>query len=167
MNTQAPFQYPDGRPLYIGPESDASEHLLDIMRELARKQLANLEHRHILVVEDNENNSALIEDILDSIHMQCHVVTNARDAIEHCRDNTPLMILMDIGLPEVDGLQLTAHLRDWPSLHNVPVIAVTAHSGDRMQARASAAGCNDFLAKPFVPKQLIEIVDRYSDMQPV
>jgi two-component system cell cycle response regulator DivK len=157
------------REIAIYRETVSIDQLSAMMHELAAKlsQSTDFQAGQILVVEDNENNSALVEDILDSIHMDCHIVTHAQAAIDYCSSNTPLMILMDIGLPEMDGLELTAHLRQSERFEHVPVVAVSAHSGLRMQDRAQEVGCDDFLAKPFTPSQLIDIVDRYTDKQMV
>lgn len=155
------------RSIRVERENTSSAQLATLMRTLAAHALEAGGHcsGDILIVEDNANNSLLMEDILDSLQMRCHIARDASEAIQHCLQHTPCLILMDIGLPEMDGLSLTAHLRQNKKFEHTPVIAVSAHSGERIQDRAQEVGCDDFLSKPFTPNQFIEMIDRYTDRQ--
>jgi len=112
----------------------------------------------VLVVEDNPNNAMLMQDILKSQKIRSHIVENAAEAMEFCKGDTPTMILMDIGLPDMDGLELTKKMRDGKKLNKTPIIAVTAHASSSMKEKAMAVGCNDFIAKPFMPNDVIHTV---------
>lgn len=103
---------------------------------------------HILVIEDNPVNMELTVDLLESYGYQ---VTPAEDgfiALEKVKDNYFDLILLDIQLPKMDGLEVLSRLKNNDSTKNVPVIALTAHSMRGDDARFIAAGCIDYISKP-------------------
>lgn len=102
----------------------------------------------VLVVEDNEANLALAVVVLQSAG---HTVLSARDAetgLRLARNERPCLILMDIQLPGMDGLQATVLLKQDDATRSIPVIAVTALTMTGDEARIRAAGCDGYLAKP-------------------
>lgn len=104
-------------------------------------------HR-ILVVEDNEANQMLARAVLELEGYVVDIASSALEALEHLRETTPDLILMDVQLPGQDGLSLTRELKAQPSTAAIPVVALTAHAmrGDREQALS--AGCAGYIAKP-------------------
>lgn len=117
---------------------------------------------HILYVEDNESNVLVVQRICEHLGLPLQVVTNASDAITSVLENCPRLILMDVSLPDVDGLVATRLIRNLQEpMASLPVIALTASAmvGDR--ERCLAAGCNDYLAKPFQVRALVGILERY------
>jgi len=99
-------------------------------------------------VEDNETNMALAVVVLQSVG---HTVLSARDAetgLKLARDEQPCLIMMDIQLPGMDGLEATALLKQNDATRSIPVIAVTARVMKGDEARIRAAGCDGYLAKP-------------------
>jgi two-component system cell cycle response regulator DivK len=115
----------------------------------------------VLIVEDNINNSDVIQAILNSQEIPSHVVTNAKDALDYCRAEKPRLILMDLGLPNINGLELTKILKASGGIDKVPIIAVTAHTGKEIEEKAEAVGCDGFIEKPFMPKDFMRIVRSY------
>ena len=115
----------------------------------------------ILVVEDNPDNYALVEKILGHAGFQTANVSNAKATKEWCRTQKPVLIFMDINLPDSDGLTLIGQLREIPEYNDVPIIMHTAHVLGDWEQKSRDAGCTDFLAKPYRPRQLIEIVEKY------
>lgn len=111
----------------------------------------------ILYIEDTADNRDLVTQILETEYA-VHTAVNGEEGIALARALQPDLILMDISLPVMDGLTCTRHLREDPQLRGVPVVALTAHCmvGDR--ERALAAGCDDFLSKPFRFAQLRGLV---------
>src|SRR5207302_11165790 len=109
----------------------------------------------ILVVEDQEDNRQILRDLLTSGGFDMIEAENGEDAITAAVANRPDLILMDIQLPILDGYEATRRIKADPSLSSIPIIAVTSYalSGDEEKARA--AGCNDFVAKPYSPRQLL------------
>ena len=121
-----------------------------------------LRGRRVLLVEDNELNRFVATELLcDVAGMDVTLAGNGQEALDRLRDATFDLVLMDIQMPGMDGLQATRLIRSNPSLERLPVIAMTAHAmaGDRDKSRA--AGMNDHVSKPFEPAQLFEVMLRW------
>ena len=111
--------------------------------------------RTILLAEDNVNNASLLEDIfsLDDMPAQLVTVTSGEEVVCRAISLQPVLILMDLRLPGIDGLETTEILKCNPLTKEIPVWAVTAYTmqGDEEQARA--AGCDEYFAKPLVMRE--------------
>ena len=117
---------------------------------------------HVLYVEDNASNIVVVERVCEHLKLPLRVVSNATDAIASVLEAPPCLILMDVSLPDVDGLAATRLIRSLREpLAQIPIIAITASAmvGDR--ERCLAAGCNDYLAKPFTVRALVDILQTY------
>jgi two-component system cell cycle response regulator/two-component system cell cycle response regulator DivK len=115
----------------------------------------------ILCVEDNPQNRLLVNRILSS---QGYKVVEAIDGLaglDMIRSLKPPMVLLDIDLPKMDGIQVVQHVKADPGLRDIPVIALTASAMQGDKERFLAAGCNDYLSKPIQVQQLIQIVETY------
>ena len=106
------------------------------------------EGKVILVVEDNEQNLELVEFLLEESGAKVRKARDASEAWEQLALGNPDLILMDMQLPEADGLTLVAQIRRDPSLADIPVIALTAHAMAGDKERALQAGCDDYDTKP-------------------
>ena len=110
--------------------------------------------RRIAVVDDNADNRLIIRTILED---QYEIVeySSGIEAIEGFRKNKPDVVILDISLPEMDGTEILRRLRDDADLHDLPVIALTAHAmvGDR--EKYLAAGFNDYVAKPILDMSVL------------
>ena len=117
--------------------------------------------RHILVVEDQEDNRQIMRDLLTANDYEMTEAENGEEALAAVAKDRPDLILMDIQLPVLDGYEATRRIKADPSLSSIPIIAVTSYalSGDEEKARA--AGCNDFVPKPFSPRQLLAKIRQY------
>jgi two-component system, cell cycle response regulator DivK len=117
--------------------------------------------RHILVVEDQEDNRQIVRDLLTANDYEMTEAENGEQALVAVAKDRPDLILMDIQLPVMDGFEVTRRIKADPSLNSIPVIAVTSYalSGDEEKARA--AGCDDFVPKPFSPRQLLAKIRQY------
>jgi PAS domain S-box-containing protein len=117
----------------------------------------------ILVAEDNEVNQLVFTQILGETGYSFQIVGNGRLALKAFAEINPRVILMDVSMPEMSGLEATAAIRDAEdgADHHVPIIGVTAHAlkGDR--ERCLEAGMDDYLSKPISPKALIDKVERW------
>ncbi|MET0384083.1 MAG: response regulator [Burkholderiaceae bacterium] len=102
----------------------------------------------VLIVDDNPINLELTTFILRSDGFVVNVSADARQAIESVARCRPDLILMDIQMPEVDGLELTRRLKADPSTTDIPVIALTAYAMKGDEKKMLAAGCNGYLSKP-------------------
>jgi two-component system cell cycle response regulator DivK len=117
--------------------------------------------KRILVVEDQEDNRRIVRDLLTATDFEVIEAEDGEQALAAVAKQRPDLILMDIQLPVLDGYEVTRRLKADPSLTAIPIIAVTSYalSGDEEKARA--AGCNDFVPKPFSPRQLLAKIRQY------
>ena len=115
----------------------------------------------ILIVEDNEDNSFLAEKVLKYYGFETYVIPHGEEALHYCETNIPDLILMDLSLPDIDGLEVTRQLRNKEQFKAIPIIAVTAHATPNIQEVADQSGMTDFLTKPFLPTDLVSIVRKY------
>lgn len=115
----------------------------------------------ILIVEDNPVNMELATDLLEIAGYQVLQAETAEQGIELAKREQPALILMDVRLPGMDGLQATALLKGDPTTGSIPVIALTAQAmkGDREQALA--AGCDGYLSKPIDTREFPQAVARH------
>jgi signal transduction histidine kinase/DNA-binding response OmpR family regulator/HPt (histidine-containing phosphotransfer) domain-containing protein len=123
---------------------------------------AALRGRRVLLVEDNELNRFVATELLgDVAGMDVTLAGNGQEALDRLRDATFDLVLMDIQMPGMDGLEATRLIRSDVQHARLPVIAMTAHAmaGDRDKSRA--AGMNDHVSKPFEPAQLFEVMLRW------
>jgi len=118
----------------------------------------------ILVAEDNEVNQLVFTQVLAETKLTFQIVGNGRLAVEAFQEMRPRIILMDISMPEMNGFEATAAIRDIEAggASRTPIIGVTAHAlkGDR--ERCMEAGMDDYLPKPISPKALLEKIDRWA-----
>lgn len=112
----------------------------------------------ILVIEDNPTNMNLVSLVLEKANYSVIQSTDAEAGLIAARDEQPDLILMDIQLPGMDGLQATALLKEAASTTSIPVIALTAFAMKGDEERIRAAGCVGYIAKPIRYKEVLAIV---------
>jgi two-component system cell cycle response regulator DivK len=117
--------------------------------------------KKILLVEDNAANMTLATFLLQSAGYEVISATDAETAVGLARTQSPALILMDIQLPGMDGLQATAQLRAHDSTSAIPVVALTALAMKGDAERILAAGCNGYIAKPLDYKSFLATVATY------
>jgi two-component system aerobic respiration control sensor histidine kinase ArcB len=118
---------------------------------------------HVLVVEDNPIAQKVAQSILNQMQCSSDTAENGKRALDLWKSNTYDLILMDIGLPDMDGYEITRHIRLQELTKNmhVPIIALTAHAGDENKKRCIDAGMNAVLTKPLTAKSCADIVDAF------
>ncbi len=114
--------------------------------------------KRVLVVEDNELNLKLFCDLLRAHDFVAEPVRDGREAIDRAHDFAPDLIIMDIQMPHVTGLELIERVRSDDVLHAIPVIAVTAYAGREDEDRIRAAGANAYVSKPISVSRFVEEV---------
>jgi two-component system, cell cycle response regulator DivK len=115
----------------------------------------------VLIVEDNELNMKLFNDLLEAHGYATLKTSNGIEAIELARKHVPDLILMDIQLPEVSGLEVTKWLKDDEELRHIPVIAITAFAMKGDEERIREGGCEAYLSKPISVAKFIATVRKY------
>ncbi len=115
----------------------------------------------ILIVEDNELNMKLFNDLLEANGYKTVQSRNGIEAIALARQHRPDLILMDIQLPEVSGLEVTKWLKQDEDLRAIPVIAITAFAMKGDEERIREGGCEAYLSKPISVTKFIETVRHF------
>jgi two-component system cell cycle response regulator DivK len=115
----------------------------------------------VLIVEDNELNMKLFHDLLEAHGYATIQTRNGKDALELARKHRPHLILMDIQLPEVSGLEVTRWLKEDPELCAIPVIAVTAYAMKGDEERIREGGCEAYISKPISVIGFIQTVREF------
>ena len=115
----------------------------------------------ILVVEDQEDNRRIIRDMLSALDYELAEAENGVEALAAVAKQKPDLILMDIQMPIMDGYETTRRIKADPATKGIPIIAVTSYalSGDEQKARD--AGCDDYVPKPYSPRQLLAKIRQY------
>lgn len=119
----------------------------------------------VLVVEDNELNMKLFHDLLEAHGIRTVETRDGIHVLELAREHRPDLILMDIHLPEISGLEVTRRLKADPDLKSIPVIAVTAFAMKGDEQKIREGGCEDYISKPISVVPFIETVKRYLGLQ--
>ncbi len=117
----------------------------------------------VLIVEDNELNMKLFHDLLEAHGYQTLEARTGPEALKLANEHRPDLILMDIQLPEVSGLEVTRKIKDNAELADIPIIAVTAFAMRGDEERIRQGGCEDYIAKPISVVSFLEKVKRYLD----
>lgn len=115
----------------------------------------------VLIVEDNELNMKLFHDLLEANGIQTVQTKDGHAVLDLARQHKPDLILMDIQLPEVSGLDVTKWLKDDDELKAIPVIAITAFAMKGDEQKIRAGGCEDYISKPISVSHFMEVVKTY------
>ena len=109
----------------------------------------------VLLIEDQEDNRRILRDLLTSAGFEIVEAVDGEAGVAAARAHVPELILMDIQLPVIDGLEATRRIKARPELRHIPIIAVTSYALSGDEAKAREAGCDDYVTKPFRPRQLL------------
>ena len=115
----------------------------------------------ILVIEDLPINMELVTDLLELAGYKVFQAETAETGIEMARTEFPDLILMDIGLPGMDGLTATGILKQDRSTEGIPIIALTSHAMKGDEKKVLAAGCDGYITKPIDTRELPQTVARF------
>ena len=117
--------------------------------------------KRVMIVEDNELNMKLFRDLIEASGYETVQTRNGLEALELARQHKPDLILMDIQLPEVSGLEITKRLKADDELHTIPVIAVTAFAMKGDEERIRQGGCEAYMSKPISVPKFVETIKNY------
>ncbi len=115
----------------------------------------------VLIVEDNELNMKLFNDLLDAHGYKTLQTRDGMEALDIAREKKPDLILMDIQLPEVSGLEVTKWLKEDDHLRGIPVVAVTAFAMKGDEEKIREGGCEAYISKPISVAQFLDTVRKF------
>jgi two-component system cell cycle response regulator DivK len=115
----------------------------------------------VLYVEDNEYNRKIVRQLLSRTRYRLQEAMDGEAALGMVRAERPDLILMDVQLPKMSGLDVTRALRDDPATANVPIIVVTSFALSGDDQRAMAAGASAYIAKPYSPRELLALINTF------
>ncbi len=139
----------------LGPQTLVTRHFI---AEDRKRRI------RILLVEDDLTNQKVVLSMLDKLGCRAHIATNGREALQALEKARFDIVLMDIGMPEMDGFEATAEIRNPHSAvrnHDVPIIALTAHAMKGYRERCIEAGMDDYVTKPIRPDELVKAIERH------
>jgi CheY-like chemotaxis protein len=114
--------------------------------------------RTILIVDDFDDTRLLLRTWLQKKGYLVLEAENGNQAVESAATNHPDLIIMDVEMPELDGLAATRQIRALKAMSNVPILAVSAYGADQYRDHALAAGCNEYVSTPFEPDELERLI---------
>lgn len=119
------------------------------------------EPKRILIVEDNELNMKLLHDVLEAHGY--HIMQSRQGGTAHplAREHRPHLILMDIQLPDISGLEAARHLKEDEETRDIPIIAVTAFAMAGDERRTLESGCDAYIAKPIRLREFLDTVETF------
>lgn len=118
-------------------------------------------NKTVLIVEDNELNMKLFNDLLEAHGYATLQTRDGMEALRIARESRPDLILMDIQLPEISGLEVTKWLKEDDQLRHIPVVAVTAFAMKGDEEKIRNGGCEDYIAKPISIETFMTTVNKH------
>jgi CheY-like chemotaxis protein len=115
----------------------------------------------VLIVDDNPTNLKLVAYLVKAQGYEVQTAGDAEAALVSIAEHRPRLILMDLQLPGIDGLELTRQLKADPATQDIKIVAVTAYAMKGDQEKALAAGCDDYVTKPIDTRALPEVIARH------
>jgi two-component system, cell cycle response regulator DivK len=116
----------------------------------------------ILIAEDHQDNREMLTRRLERRGYEVHVAENGAEAVEKAKEVAPDLILMDISMPIMSGIEATKMLRQTPDCRDVKIVALTAHAMDSARQECMDAGCNEFATKPVDFAGLVALIEKYA-----
>ncbi|WP_424689422.1 ATP-binding protein [Halarcobacter ebronensis] len=154
-------------PFYASKVNDALQELLRKTKQVVKPSKDEIEKKYkanVLVAEDNEANQELISYILDSMNINYSIQDNGLKALREYKENSYDLILMDINMPILDGIESFKAIRKYEEeklLKQIPVVALTANAVKGDKERFLSLGMNDYLSKPINTDELKKVFDKY------
>ena len=116
----------------------------------------------ILIAEDHPDNREMLTRRLERRGYEVHVAENGQEAVEKAKEVSPDLILMDISMPIMSGIEATRALRLEPTVGGVKIVALTAHAMETARQECMDAGCDDFATKPVDFAGLVALIEKYA-----
>lgn len=122
--------------------------------------------KRVLIVEDNELNKKLFRDLLEANGYEVAHTGDGMEVLDMLRQKRPDLILMDIQLPEISGLEVTRWIKADPALKDIPVVAITAFAMKGDEERIRAGGCDGYISKPISVPSFLATVKKFLESSP-
>lgn len=119
-----------------------------------------MEARTILVVDDSVDNRVVYGGFLEFLGFEVVEAVNGDEGVRRARQFMPDLILMDVGMPVMDGIDATRVLKGDPRTSQIPLLILTAHDTPQVRGRAAEAGCDVYLVKPVPPGRILQEMER-------
>ncbi len=126
---------------------------------VAQMSQITVDSAKIMVVDDDDDVRLMIAQFLNAKGFQVIQASSSDEAQQLALETLPELILMDIGMPHVDGLTAVWQMRDYPQLAEIPVIIVSAYDSYDLRAEAASTGCQGYLTKPLEPDHLHQVIN--------
>lgn len=155
----------DCRAVVSAPQTDTSAtptRTVALSQDGGLKPLPGQASGQVLLVEDHPVNAMLLEHMLTYWGYETVHVPNGQAALDWLANNRPTLVLMDVHLPGMDGMEVTRRIREQPEWADIPVVATTALAQNRDRDRALAAGMQEYLTKPINSAQLVSVLAKYT-----
>ena len=120
-----------------------------------------MEQKSVLVIEDNQLNMKLVRALLKIGDFHILEAINAETGIRLTREHNPDLVLIDIQLPDMDGLKATRIMKEDPAIKNIPVVAITSYAMQGDEEKAYEAGCSGFITKPIDTRHFLETISKF------
>lgn len=128
---------------------------------------ADLQVEEILLIEGNSNTSKSFQDLLESQGFAVRSLLKAKDALSYLKDIKPMLILLDISLPDMTGFELAQKIREIPQQIHVPMIAFTANTTPKMREHIELVGCDDLIEESMSLNEVVNLIRSHLGMAPV
>jgi two-component system cell cycle response regulator DivK len=115
----------------------------------------------ILVADDDFDNRTIVQEALEAAGYEVVMATNGEEALEKIASEHPEVVLLDLSMPKINGWEVAKRIRENEALENMPIIAFTAHALVGEELKAKAAGCDDYISKPCLPKEVVERITHW------
>ena len=112
----------------------------------------------ILVADDDYDNRTIIRQVLEAGGYQVLEAVNGLEAVEKAQAEKPALILMDLSMPKLNGWEAAKQIKQTPEIAGIPIFAFTAHALTGDDVKAKAAGCDGYISKPCVPREVLQKV---------
>lgn len=132
---------------------------------IQRHQQPKVNQPLILAVDDDEDNLVLLIEVIKPLNCSFITATQGQTALNLAQEQQPALILLDVMLPDINGIEVLAQLKQNPQTMAIPVVAVTALAAQEDRDCLLLAGCNDYISKPYMLDELETLICRYLNLR--
>ena len=119
----------------------------------------------ILIADDDYDNRTILSQALEASDFQIFQATNGQEAIDMAVKERPDLIFLDLSMPKLNGWEAAQRIRQLPEIAKIPIFAFTAHALQGDETKAKAAGCDDYISKPCNPRDVVNKVRTFFNLQ--